>query len=55
MNPPTVVIVSLMLATARNAPRPSEAGKLTRDDIRELERIIKQREEREPETRRRSK
>ena len=33
----------------------AEAGKLTRDDVRELERIIKEREEREPETRRRSK
>jgi BlaI family transcriptional regulator, penicillinase repressor len=33
----------------------AEAGMLTRDDVRELERIIKEREEREPETRRRSK
>jgi predicted transcriptional regulator len=33
----------------------AEAGKLTRDDIRELERIIKEREEREPENGRRSK
>jgi predicted transcriptional regulator len=33
----------------------AEAGKLTRDDVRELERIIKERDEREPETGRRSK
>jgi predicted transcriptional regulator len=33
----------------------AEAGKLTRDDIRELERIIKERDEREPEKGRRSK
>ena len=32
----------------------AEAGKLTRDDVHELERIIKEREEREPEKRRRS-
>ncbi|MBZ5497732.1 MAG: BlaI/MecI/CopY family transcriptional regulator [Acidobacteriia bacterium] len=32
----------------------AEAGKLTRDDIRELERIIKEREEREPDKGRRS-
>ncbi len=33
----------------------AEAGKLTRDDVRELERIIKKRDEREPEKGRRSK
>ena len=33
----------------------AEAGKLTRDDVRELERIIKDRDEREPEKGRRSK
>ena len=33
----------------------AEAGKLTRDDVRELERIIKERDEREPAKGRRSK
>lgn len=33
----------------------AEAGKLTRDDVRELERIIKERDEQEPEKGRRSK
>jgi len=33
----------------------AEAGKLTRDDVRELERIIKERDERDPEEERRSK